>query len=82
MIRENILLTTGSSVIPLQFEQLRPHVRFEVFTAVTMQNIFFWGIARCGSTRCYTPVKTSFNSLGGILSKPEALHFLCFLELF
>jgi hypothetical protein len=24
-------------------------VRFEVFTAVTMQNIFFWGVAPCGS---------------------------------
>jgi hypothetical protein len=25
------------------------YVRFEVYTEVTMQNIFFWGVAPCGS---------------------------------
>jgi hypothetical protein len=25
------------------------YIRFEVYTSVTMQNIFFWGVAPCGS---------------------------------
>jgi hypothetical protein len=28
-----------------------PHVRFEVFTAVTMKNVIFWDVTPCGSCK-------------------------------
>jgi hypothetical protein len=45
------------------------HVRFEVFTAVTMKNGVFWVVMPCGSCSCWfsqephgvTPQKTPFN---------------------
>jgi hypothetical protein len=36
-------------------ETISRHVRFEVFTAVTMENMVFWDVMQCGSckSRCF-----------------------------
>jgi hypothetical protein len=46
--------TSGRSLfrmlLHLVLQNLKIHVRFEVFTAVTMKNAVFWDVTPCGSS--------------------------------
>jgi hypothetical protein len=42
-------------------ESASKYVRFEVFTAVTMKNAVFWGVAPCRWRRYVPPIRR-FNS--------------------
>jgi hypothetical protein len=45
------LASTRLVKVPKAFVELEDHVRFEVFTAVTMKNGVFWDVTPCGSCK-------------------------------
>jgi hypothetical protein len=81
VIRENILLIKESSVIPLQFEQLRMFPFFgNLNRSFFLRSLRIFPISKFFQFAEYICVKSisSFANLGGILSKLGALPFSVF----